>query len=1141
MSKILLNIDGKEIKAYQSQTILEVCKANQIEIPTLCHNEELKNYGSCGLCVVEVEGVNKLLRACSTEAKDGMIIKTYSDRIKESRKTTLELLLSDHTGDCKAPCSLGCPGEVDVQGYVGLIANNQIDEALKLIKEKLPLPASIGRVCPHPCQSECRRGILEDSIAIAWLKRYAADMDLEKINSYLPDIKKEKNKKVSIIGGGPGGLSAAYFLRKKGYKVVIYEAMAEFGGMLKYGIPLYRLPKDILQLEIKLIESMGVKLVPNTRVGKDISLDHIREQSDATFISVGAWESAIIPCKGHKLNRVHGGIEFLNKFAINDPIKVGQKIAVIGGGNTAMDAARTSIRLGAQKVYAIYRRTKDDMPAVDVEIKESMEEGVEFEFLLNPVEIIGEDGNVSKIKLEKMKPIGKDKRGRTKIEKTGKFKTIEVDSVIMSIGQKLNNKGFEDIELNEWGNIKSDLSTWQTNLEDVFAGGDCINDGADIAISAIYDGRQAASMIDSYLHGEITPKKDLSYVKQKNLTLKDFPNIDQESRKHMTHESPERRKHNFEEVVHGFSEKEALGEANRCLECGCNEVFKCDLVDYGNEFDADFERFIGQKDVYRIDERNPYILKDSNKCINCNMCIRTCEEILDIGALGMVNRGFNTNVLPALDKKLSDTECIECGRCIDVCPTGALQEKMPIKKQVPLKADIVHTTCSSCSIGCKIKVEKKGDLLLKALPNPSDRTSKGVLCKKGKFDFSVATNEERILKPRVRKNGKLETVSFEEAILYVARKAQSMDLIYDKNTFGVAIGGKLTNEEIFLAKSYAQDILQTENIFNIHKRKSGLKEVIGVDVSTNTLNEICHTDAILVFNADLMNDYTITALKVKSAYENGAKIININTKDTKVSDWADETIITDNGTKILRDIYVKNSKYSEVLEEQNKLMFIFDEENSTYEQEKLIGLIARRYKHIGSPRNGIIKLRKNINSQGLVDIGVSIDKDKYLEKINKGDIKGLLLLDDKMPSDEILEKLEFVAVLSTHLDEKTKKADVILPKATLLESEGTITTADRRIERVNKVLDPITGFSNLDIIKELMNVYSTNADYKNPNEIFLDIVKDVEIYDGYNFKEQTIYWPVKSTRILFEDRNIFDLPEIDLDLYGKRIEKITIK
>lgn len=1134
MAKILVNINGRELEAFRNQTILEACQDHDIAIPTLCHSDMLENYGSCGLCVVEVEGTNKLLRACSTKIQEGMIIRTTSQRIRESRKTTLELLLSYHTGDCKAPCTFGCPGEVDVQGYVGLIANEEYAEALQLIKEKLPLPASIGRVCPHPCQTDCRRGIIDDSISIAWLKRYVADIDLEKEKSYKPPMQPKKNKKIAVIGGGPGGLSAAYFLRKEGYQVTVYEAMPEFGGMLKYGIPLYRLPKEVLRDEIKLIEEMGVKLISNTRIGESITFDHIREEFDAVYVSVGAWESSIVPCKGHQLNHVHGGIDFLNKFAINKPIKVGKKIAVIGGGNTAMDTCRTAIRLGAEKVYAIYRRTIDDMPAVDVEIKEALEENVESKFLLNPVEILDDGhGNVAGIKLEKMKKVGIDQRGRTKIEGTGEYETLAVESVIMSIGQQLNPSGLESLELNDWGNIKVDQRTRQTNLEGVFAGGDCANDGADIAIHAISDGRKAAEMIDLYLKGTLEPMQEKYYVQQKNLTKEDFPEVVVQEKTPMAHEDPALRKHNFEEVVHGFTEEQAIDEAQRCLECGCKEVFKCDLLNHANAYDVKPDRLAGEKFVYPIDDTHSHIIKDPNKCIHCGMCIRICDEVMDLESLGFVNRGFETVVLPALDKSLEETSCISCGQCVNVCPTGALQEKMPIAKPVPVLPNITHTICSGCSIGCQVNIESKGNLILRAMPDHYDLTSKGLLCSKGKFEFNQP-QQQRLLKPMIKKNGQLVEVSYDEAILYAARKAQSMELLYGKNALGVSISDTLTNEEIYLAKKYGQEILKTDNIFNINGRKSGLKEVLGIDASTNTLNELINTDVIININAQLMDDYTIAGLKVKQAHEKGAVIININTKRSKIDQWSQLSIIHPSVTDQLKaiDHLLKEDDLCEdeslaavakVLAEHQKVLFVFDEDNTSTTDEKLIAQIAKRTQHLGSPRDGIIKLRSSINGQGLVDMGISNRSNYYQEKILSGDIHGLLVFGNKITNDQLFDQLDFLMMMTDELTEAAQQADVIFPQANLLESEGTITTNDRRILEVNQVVQPTIDYTNLYLIEKLMNVYSRNIELNDSKEILEEICSTIDIYKGYfdSSREQK-RWPISSTTILFEEENIFN-------------------
>ena len=321
MNKIRLNIDDREVLGLPGQTILEVAKENNIFIPTLCYDERAEIYGSCGICVVEVEGSPKLFKACATEIAQNMIIKTDTERVRESRKTNLELLLSNHNGDCKAPCSLGCPANTDCQGYVGLIANGLHKAALKLVKDKIPLPASIGRVCPHPCESDCRRGLVEESISIKELKRFVGDRDLNSDDPYIPEISKPTGKSVAIIGGGPAGLSASYFLAQKGHDVTIIDAMPKLGGMLRYGIPEYRLPKEILQKEIDLIAKMGVKMQTNTKVGVDLSFEAIKNKYDAVLMTIGAWSSIGLNCKGSDIPGVMGGIDSVSYTHLTLPTK----------------------------------------------------------------------------------------------------------------------------------------------------------------------------------------------------------------------------------------------------------------------------------------------------------------------------------------------------------------------------------------------------------------------------------------------------------------------------------------------------------------------------------------------------------------------------------------------------------------------------------------------------------------------------------------------------------------------------------------------------------------------------------------------------------------------------------------------------
>jgi formate dehydrogenase major subunit len=1146
MPYIRVNIDGREIRTYRGHTILEVATQNGIDIPTLCHDEKIENYGSCGICVVEVEGNPRLIRSCSTEIADGMVIRTQSERIRENRKTTLELLLSDHTGDCKAPCTHGCPGHVDVQGYVGLIANKQYYEALKLIKKELPLPASIGRVCPHPCQTQCRRGLVDESITIAWLKRFVADLDLESGNPYMPPMLPDSGKKVAIIGGGPSGLSAAYYLRTQGHAVTIYEAMPEFGGMLKYGIPLYRLPKDVLLSEIEVIRKMGVEFKPNIRVGTDVSLSHLREKFDAVYVGIGAWNSTRLDCPGQELDGVIGGINFLTKFAINEPIKTGERIAVIGGGNTAMDAARTAIRLGAKEVYAIYRRTKEDMPAVDIEIEEAEEEGVVFKFLLNPTEIIGDEkGRVKQIRLQKMKVVGGGSDGRKKVVPVeGEEEILNIDSVIMSVGQRLKGEGFEELALNKYGYIISDPETFLTNLPGVFAGGDATNNGADIAISAIAEGKYAARVMNTYLKGNMKPHVDPYYVKREDLTADSFPHIVRELRPYMAHEMPEMRKKNFEEVVKGYTETTAVVEGDRCLECGCHDYFECGLITHSQAYDVKPERFGGEMHKRMDDDDHPFIKRDPNKCILCGQCVRICDEVMDNTALGLVSRGFDTIVKPSMEKNLKDTECISCGQCISVCPTGALQERVPVHKPVPVRTTVTTSACSCCSVGCTRDLESRGSMLLRSLPNNGDTVNNGLLCSKGRFGFSAYISENRITKPLIRKDGELVETTFKEAFLFIARRAQSLHLLHGPDAVGISISDRYTNEEIYMAKKFGVEILGTNEIFSLGNKKSGLKEMLPFDASPNLIEELTNTNMILSVGGDMMADYAIAALKIKQAVGKGAKLVSINQRKTKLDDWASRSVRVENDLEFLKelakylmehsakairaegyealkaslsDIRVSSeaAEIGELYLNARKAMIIYDGREVTLEGEQMIAALCLLSGHIGSAREGFIKMRANANGQGLVDLGVSVDSEEKYRKIQNGDIRGLLVFGEDVPVDAV-RGLSFLMVQDTHLTDLAAVADVVLPSTVLVESSGTITSAERRVHRVSAAVASPTGYSNWEIFKELMNTYSTNCSFVSHDDITEALSREVFGYkDLMKHLDGPVYWPVNQTPQLY--------------------------
>jgi len=1147
MPNIRMNINGTEVIGHKGQTILEIARANNIEIPTLCYDERVKIYGSCGLCVVEVEGIPKLLRACATEAADGMVIATNTDRVKGSRKIALELLLSDHVGDCRPPCVLACPGETDCQGYVGLIANGQYREAVELIKEQLPLPASIGRVCPHPCESACRRQALDDPISIAWLKSFVADIDLKDPNVFMPDMKASTGKSVAIIGGGPSGLTSAYYLATEGHKPVIYEAMPELGGMLRYGIPQYRLPKEVLNKEIDIIKNMGVEMLTNIKIGRDIDLTHVREKHDAVYVAIGAWNSTKLNCAGEDLEGVIGGIDFLSKFAVNEPVKTGERVAVVGGGNTAMDACRTAIRLGAKEVYNIYRRTKDEMPAEDVEIHEAEEEGVNFKFLVNPIEIIGENGKVTKVRLQKMKLGEPDERGRRRpIPIEGEEEIIEVDSVIAAIGQQVDIKGLEDISLTRWGTIYADENSFLTNLTGVFAGGDATNNGPDIAIAAIGEGKKAAAVLCKYLEGKVIPYEKPFYVTREDVPEEEFAHRERECRPKMSHLSPEVRKGNFEEIIAGYTEEDAKRDAMRCLECGCQAVFDCKLLEYSNEYKVEPERLYGEVHNRKEDDGHPFIVRNSDKCILCGLCVRVCDEVVGSTALGLIDRGFDTIVKPAFDMSLKDTDCISCGQCISVCPTGALGERLTIEKSVPLTTKTTHTVCSHCSVGCKIDLNTKGDMVIKALPKKENPLDDGLLCVKGRFGFDLDQTGKRITKPLVRKEGKLEEVSWDEALLYTAKKAQSLGTLYGSNSLALSVSDRYTNEEIYLISKFGRNVLNTENIGSFNSYSSGIEDVLGYDASANTFDELTGAETIILVGSNIMDNHTVAGLKIKKAVERGTKLIVINPEKTKIDEYAHAKFNPKNDIVFLKEITkalieggfasnsnsyqgfenLKESLYNitispeaadiaQIYGKSKRAMIVFEQKNITHDAAALLANIAVLSGHIGKPRNGIIQLKQNNNSQGLKDMGISKGYKELENAIDNKKIKGLLVFGEDI-SHINLNNLDFLMVQDTHLTDTAKVADVVLPGVGFAESSGTYTNTERRIQRLNRAIKPLSEYENWQVILKLANTLDKGFKYSNLSEILLEIEKTKPEYFGLNKVEgKETFWPINGSRVLY--------------------------
>ncbi len=733
MSIVSIKINGKSCFADTEKTLLDNILDNGIYLPHLCHNKDLESYGGCGLCLVEVEGIRKPLRACSTTVSDGMSVTTSTPELEKSRRATLQLIMSDHGGDCKAPCFMACPTHQDVQGYVGLIANGEDRAALELIKKDNPLPASIGRVCPHPCEVKCRRSHLEGAVSICALKRFAADENID----YVPQCEAPNGKKIAVVGGGPAGLSCAYFSALKGYEVHIFEAQGKAGGMLRYGIPEYRLPKSVLDKEINNIEKMGVQFHYSQRLGEDFTVGSLKSQYDAVFLAIGAWKSTPLGCCGDNAEGVIGGIDMLYRVADGEKPDLGGNVLVVGGGNTAIDAVRTAVRLGSRNVTLIYRRTENEMPAEKEEIHDARAEGVNFKFLVSPIEVICKDGKATGLKLQNMELGEPDSSGRrSPVPIEGSTQILPCDTVISAIGQRVDGAGLDDLLLTRKSTISVDELTFATSIDGVFAAGDVINKGPDIAIRAIAGGKYAAISIDCYLNGKKVPVHLPEYSVNKSFDPAVLAGTPKAERCEITLEDASTRKNNFSQVASTFTREQAIKEASRCLECGCQSVYECELLPLARESGAFSSNLKGLQRQYKKDKSHPFIVRDNSKCMLCAQCVRACREISLTENLGLFGRGFKTIPESAFDLPLNESKCISCGACVNVCPTGALSVKTTAPKTPPLPYEDKQFICTLCSRNCEFTKRTVNGRAVKMLP-----LKLGESCSLGMFLPLVSEND----------------------------------------------------------------------------------------------------------------------------------------------------------------------------------------------------------------------------------------------------------------------------------------------------------------------------------------------------------------------------------------------------------------
>jgi formate dehydrogenase major subunit len=526
---------------------------------------------------------------------------------------------------CTAPCKQACPADTDIQGFIDLITEGKYKDALKLVKCTNPMPMVIGRVCPGFCETRCRRGALDDTIAIYALERFIADYDQSTRNPYTPEVKPSTVHKVAIIGGGPAGLSAAYYLAIEGHEVEIFDANPRLGGWLRYGIPEYRLPKDVLDKEIVTIANLCRQIHHKVALGRDFTIEDLKKRGyKAIFIGIGAQEDQRIGVDGDELGGVLSGINFLRNSALGKKIDVGEKVVVVGGGNTAVDAARTALRMGAKELTILYRRSREEMPAISEEVDGAEQEGVRLQFLAAPVKFNGKNGEIDSIECIKMKLGKRDSSGRRKPEPiAGSEFDMKADTVIAAIGQSIIKSDLSKKMLNSKQYVQADEDTMETPVEGVFAGGDCVHGPATV-IEAIAAGRSAAVSINLYLSGQSLKSSKKPHARAKvepdHLCVNPSEEATPQPRVEMPILPVKERRKNFKEIELGFSEEMARREADRCLRCGA-----------------------------------------------CFLCLLLCPD----GAIYLQGNGKKK-------VKVKNDLCKACGICVNECPLHAI-EMLPVE------------------------------------------------------------------------------------------------------------------------------------------------------------------------------------------------------------------------------------------------------------------------------------------------------------------------------------------------------------------------------------------------------------------------------------------------------------------------------
>jgi formate dehydrogenase major subunit len=751
-----------------------------------------------------------------------MVIVTDSKALLEHRQARLSLYASTHFGDCKAPCNLTCPGQINVQGYIAHVAKGQYEEALRLVMERNPFPFSVGRVCPRFCETRCRRILVDEPVSINHLKRYVADWCMTKDIDLKIDRQPPTGKRIAVIGGGPSGLTGAYYLALKGHDVTVFEAQPKLGGMLRYGLPEYKIPRNILDYETNAILRMGISVRLSQRWGDDYTLQDLRDQGyDAILICVGTWITQPLDVPGATLPGVITATKFLKDCADGKSSDYGKRAAVFGGNNIAMEVARSLLRCNVDQVTIIYPRAKTEMPANQRNIREAEKEGVQFLLMASPVAIKKTSSGLE-VELIRMKLGEPDKRGvRLPVAIPGSTNRIHINTLVSSLAQMSCEHGFKggeleaSLELSPRNTIVANPRSSATNIDGVFASGDAVS-GPRSVIQAVVSARRAAENIHAFVMNQEKGKPEPRFNFNRGKTfddvdLKNFDGVNVKLREKMPERPPEICTQDFDEVKLGFTENMARREAERCLSCGCTAYDRCDLKRLAMDHQINLNKTgMGTWPIYTKKTEHPAITVDLNKCIFCQRCQHACQyDALEVKAASFDKKGRPLG----LSLHFND-HCVSCGKCVDSCSTGALNKKDCIVPIVNEEVKTVRSTCPYCGTGCQILIRVKGNTIMEVTADPQLLPNHGDLCVKGRFGHTFVQHPDRLTTPLVRrrKGGPLEPASWVEALDFVAGAFRCIVTDNGSNALAGVASARCTNEENYAFQKFFRTVIGTNNV-----------------------------------------------------------------------------------------------------------------------------------------------------------------------------------------------------------------------------------------------------------------------------------------------------------------------------------------